>query len=100
MKKLAHFEDEEKNMLPCKPGDEVWCIEEGEYSGYPFLAQCGDYIFAIGRYVSCTSIEEQLEKMCEECEEDGMGIFVEMFRKSKVFLVREDAEKAIAEMED
>lgn len=97
---LARYEESIENMIPCKVGDEVWCIENGEYSGYLFLAQCGSYVFATARYVGCEDIEEQLEKMCEECEENGLGISVEMFRKSDVFPTREEAEKMMYEREN
>jgi hypothetical protein len=93
--------------LPCKVGDTVWCIEECEeyedyedrfeISGYVFMSMCGEYCFVSAHFIHCNDIEEQLEDMVEECENWG-SVDVGIFHKNKVFLAKEEAEKALAEI--
>lgn len=104
--KLAEYEDAEEQgllvRLPCKVGEQVYCIEEYEdendYSCYLFVAICNDFVIVSPRYTHHDNFNEQLEEMCEDSQEWLKTSFV-MFPRKNVFLTREEAEAALAEME-
>lgn len=103
--KLREYEDAEEQglltMNPCKTGEQVYCIEEYEdgcdYSCYLFIAVCNDYVIVSPRYMSHDDFEEQLVEMCEESQE-WMKVSFVMFPLNKVFLTKEEAEKALERM--
>ncbi len=101
IQKLGRLEDlEEQGRFPvllCKPGDEVWCIEEDDYFGFLFMGMCGDYAIVCPTYTWCKTFDEQLECMVEETLEDG-DIDVAVFHKSNVFLTEAEAEAKLAEL--
>ena len=105
LNKLGEYEDAEEQglllRLPCKVGDTVWCIEEFEdgfeYSGYKFMAMCGEFVIVTPKYSNC-DFKEQLHEMERESRE-WEGISVDMFKKENVFLTKEEAEQALAGME-
>lgn len=105
MKKLADYEDVEEQglllRLPCNVGDTVWCIEEFEdgfeYSGYKFMAMCGEFVIVTPKYSNC-DFKEQLHEMERESRE-WEGISVDMFKKENVFITKEEAEQALARTE-
>lgn len=104
--KLGEYEDlEEQGLLlrlPCKVGDTVWCIEEFEdgfeYSGYKFMAMCGEFVIVTPKYSNC-DFKEQLHEMERESRE-WEGISVDMFKKENVFLTKEEAEQALERMKE
>lgn len=107
MKKLAEYEDLEEQekliILPCKVGEDVWCLEEYEdgfdCSGYIFLAMCGEYCITSAHYMHLENLEEQLEEMVDDCENWG-HTELNIIHKSRVFFTREEAEQALAKMKE
>lgn len=103
--KLGEYEDlEEQGLLlklPCKVGDDVWCIEEYEDGFecvcYRFMTLCGDYCIVTAFYQHCESYEVQLEEMVDDCENWG-HTEVNLFHKSSVFLTKEEAEEALRKL--
>ena len=96
--RLARYEDlEEQGRLvipPCKVGDTVYCILEDSPVYYPDTD---------GWYISEETVHEITTKglILHEVE-DGASIYVEPFDRigKTVFLTREEAEKALAEVRD
>lgn len=107
LEKLADYEDLEEQgkliRLPCKVGEDVWCLEEYEdgfdCSGYIFLAMCGEYCITSAHYMHLENLEEQLEEMVDDCENWG-HTDLNIIHKSRVFLTREEAEQALAKMKE
>lgn len=107
LKKLKAYEDAEEQgkliRFPCKVGEDVWCLEEYEdgfdYSGYIFLAMCGEYCITTAHYMHLETLEEQLEEMVDDCENWG-HTELNIIHKSRVFLTREEAEQALAKMKE
>ena len=104
---LKHIQDlieaEEQGLLlrlPCKVGDTIWCLEEHENElviyEYVFISVCEEYYIVAPKVPCRNNIEEHLKAMEDDYNFWGStGIFV--FHKSKVFLTKEEAEKALAE---
>lgn len=96
--RLARYEDlEEQGRLvipPCKVGDTVYCILEDSPVYYPDTD---------GWYISEETVHEITTKglILHEVE-DGASIYVDPFDRigKTVFLTREEAEKALAEVRD
>ena len=87
--------------LPCKVGDTVWVIDKYEidYDGYLFMANCGEYVIVAVEYAHCAGdFKRQLLEMVDESY-DNFGVDVEIFHRDNVFLTKEEAEKAIKQME-
>lgn len=103
VKKLKAYEDVEEQglllRLPCKVGEDVWCLEDDECYGYVFIAMSGEYYIVSSNYVHCDDIYEQLEEM-EDDTENGFEPSVCVFHKDKVFLTKEEAEQALAKMKE
>ena len=106
LQELQHYKQLEEQglllVLPCKVGDTVYCLEEYvdgfDYAGYKFVSMCGNYCIVVAHYDHCENIEEQLEEMADECENLG-HVSVAVIHKSRVFLTKEEAKKALEEME-
>lgn len=83
-------------------GDTVWILQgnkddgdELDYSGYIFMATCGDYVIVTSEYIRCNgNFQRQLVEMADESYEN-YGVEVEIFHKRKVFKTVEDVKKAI-----
>lgn len=103
--KLKELEDlEEQGLLlrlPCKSGDDVWCIEEFDdgfdIACYRFMTMCSDYCFVTSFYAHCENYKVQLEEMLDDCQNWGHTDIV-IFHKNNVFTSKAEAEKALAEM--
>lgn len=104
--KLAKYENAEEQglllKLPCKVGDDIWCIEEFDdgfgVACYRFMSMVGDYCFVTSFFAHCESYEVQLEEMVDDCENWG-HTDITVIHKSKVFPTKAEAEKALEEME-
>lgn len=99
--RLKEYEDlEDKGLLVkqfFKAGEEVWCLEEDEYSGYLFMAMCRDYVIVASHYAHCLSFESQLIEMSKESYDD-YGVTVEIFHKNRVFKTKKEAERALMQL--
>ena len=86
LEKLAHYEDlEEQGLLlklPCKVGDKIYYVEDGEI--YKYKANSIDVKKENGKYIFC------IECMDFETEEFG----------KIVFLTKEEAEAKLEELKD
>ena len=105
LQELKEYRDlEEQGLLlklPCKIGDTVWIIDEykNDYYGYLFMASCGEYVIVAVEYAHCTGdFNIQLLEMADESY-DNFGVDVEIYHKDKVFLTKEEAEKALKRLE-
>ena len=88
--------------LPCKVGDTIWIVDEREreYNGYLFMANCGEYVIVAVEYFHCAGdFGRQLLEMVDESY-DNFGVDVEIFHKNNVYSTKEEAEKAIKQMEE
>lgn len=87
--------------LPCKVGQEIYCIEEYEdgcdYSIYLYMATCNDFVLVAPKYTHSDTFDEQLEEMCEESQE-YQNVSICIFPRKNVFLTKEEAEKALERM--
>lgn len=83
-------------------GDTVWILggdeddsDELDYSGYIFMATCGDYVIVTTEYAHCNGdFQRQLVEMAMESY-DSYGVDVEIFHKRKVYKTIEDVKRAI-----
>lgn len=105
LEELKVYKDAEEQglliRLPCKVGDPIVCVEEYEdgydYSTYLLMATCGDFVIVTPRLFRCNNFDKQLHDMCEESQE-WERIDACLFHRSRVFLSKEEAEKALERM--
>ena len=72
-------------------------IPESEVVSIMFMAECGEYILGVGKYLHCENFEEQLKEMYEESVEDG-DVLISMLRKEYTYATEKEAQEALDKM--
>ena len=73
-----------------KPGDLVFCVAEGSYSGLLFMAVCNQYALVCPEAWE-SDFDDQLEMMSDECI-SGLSTGIYLYPVKDVFLSEEEAE--------
>ena len=106
VKKLAEYETAEEEgrlvVLPCKVGDTVWVITHpfNVFDDFDFYEETQDEIYE--SYVSSVTFyndSNQYRICAKETKQFIKAYFMERHFGKTVFLTREEAEKALKEME-
>ena len=82
--------DPENRFKGLKPGDLVFCMAEGSYSGLLFMAVCNDYVLVCPEAWE-TEFDDQLEMMSDE-RIFGLSTGICLYSVKDVFLSEEEAE--------
>ena len=106
IKKLAEYETAEDEgrlvVLPCSVGDTVWVTTHpfNVFDDFDFYKEAQDEIYE--SYISSITFYENSNQYRIHAKETGQFIkayFMESYFGKTVFLTREEAEKALKEME-
>jgi hypothetical protein len=78
---------------PCKVGDEIWVVEEGDTTCYMFLAKSKGCVIATS-WINDYDVDETIEYHIEETQ-DNLDTDLVVFSDNICFATREEAEQAL-----